>query len=263
MSRPGPVRAVALAVLPPAAVVAALVAAWDIAVRTVPLDQFVVPLPGTVWRTAVDMRADLAAAGLRTALSAAAGFAIAGAAGVLAGSVLGMSRFLMRGLYPLATLLQMVPLVAIAPMLVIWCGFGPRTAIASAAIVSLFPVLASTLDGIRSVDPGLAELFRVNGATRFQRWRKLDIPWALPSIVTGLRIAAGLSVIGAIVGEFVGAFAGDEAPVGMLILAGMREMRPDVVLAAVGTAALSGFAMFGAVSAVGWLLLRRWHAAAE
>jgi NitT/TauT family transport system permease protein len=228
-------RRLAAAVLPPVAVVAALVAAWEVAVRAVPLDAFVVPPPAAVWRTAIDMRADLAAAGLRTAASAAAGFAIAAAAGVLAGSVLGTSRFLMRGLYPIATLLQMVPLVAIAPMLVIWCGFGPRTAIASAAIVSVFPVLAATLDGIRSVDPGLVELFRVNRA-------------------------AGLSVIGAIVGEFVGAFAGDRAPVGMLILSAMRETRPDVVFAAVGTAALAGFALFGAVSALGWLLLRRWHA---
>jgi NitT/TauT family transport system permease protein len=253
-------RRLAAAVLPPVAVVAALVAAWEVAVRAVPLDAFVVPPPAAVWRTAIDMRADLAAAGLRTAARAAAGFAIAAAAGVLAGSVLGTSRFLMRGLYPIATLLQMVPLVAIAPMLVIWCGFGPRTAIASAAIVSVFPVLAATLDGIRSVDPGLVELFRVNRATRLARWRKLDLPWALPSIVTGLRIAAGLSVIGAIVGEFVGAFAGDRAPVGMLILSAMRETRPDVVFAAVGTAALAGFALFGAVSALGWLLLRRWHA---
>ena len=262
MSRPGPVRAVALAVLPPAAVVAALVAAWDIAVRTVPLDQFVVPLPGTVWRTAVDMRADLAAAGLRTALSAAAGFAIAGAAGVLAGSVLGMSRFLMRGLYPLATLLQMVPLVAIAPLLVIWCGYGPRTAVASAAIVSVFPVLAATLDGMRGTDRGLVELFGTLRAGRVQRWWKLELPWAIPSIVTGLRVAAGLSVIGAIVGEFVGAFAGDESPVGILILSAMRENRTDLVFAAVAVAAIVGFVLFGLVSLGGWLLLRRWHASA-
>jgi NitT/TauT family transport system permease protein len=169
----------------------------------------------------------------------------------------------MRGLYPLATLLQMVPLVAIAPLLVIWCGYGPRTSIASAAIVSLFPVLAATLDGMRSTDPGLLELFEVNRATRLQRWWKLELPWALPSIVTGLRIAAGLSVIGAIVGEFVGAFAGDESPVGILILSAMRETRTDLVFAAVGVAAAVGFALFGLVSLLGWTLLRRWHASAD
>jgi len=248
---------------PPLALVAALLLVWELLVLVLQIRSFLLPAPSAVLRALVENADALSRSLGLTALAAVGGLAVEAIVGTVVGSIVASSRLLYRGAYPIATLLQMVPLVAIAPMLVIWCGFGPRTAIASAAIVSLFPVLASTLDGIRSVDPGLAELFRVNGASRFQRWRKLDIPWALPSIVTGLRIAAGLSVIGAIVGEFVGAFAGDEAPVGMLILAGMREMRPDVVFAAVGTAALSGFAMFGAVSAVGWLLLRRWHASAE
>jgi NitT/TauT family transport system permease protein len=95
-----------------------------------------------------------------------------------------------------------------------------------------------------------------------QRWWKLELPWAIPSIVTGLRVAAGLSVIGAIVGEFVGAFAGDESPVGILILSAMRENRTDLVFAAVAVAAIVGFVLFGLVSLGGWLLLRRWHASA-
>jgi NitT/TauT family transport system permease protein len=156
----------------------------------------------------------------------------------------------------------MVPLVAIAPILVIWCGYGPRTSIASAAIVSVFPVLAATLDGMRSTDPGLAELFGVCRASRLQRWWKLELPWAMPSIVTGLRIAAGLSVIGAIVGEFVGAFAGDASPIGIIILSAMRENRTDLVFASVALAAAAGFALFGLVSLLGWSLLRRWHASA-
>lgn len=250
-------------VLPPIVVVAVLLVAWDLAVRLLRPSEFLVPAPLAVLQAFIDSRADLLAAAWRTGLSAASGFAIAAAAGVLAGSVLAANRFLMRGLYPLATLLQMVPLVAIAPLLVIWCGYGPRTSIASAAIVSLFPVLAATLDGMRSTDPGLLELFEVNRATRLQRWWKLELPWALPSIATGLRIAAGLSVIGAIVGEFVGAFAGDESPVGILILSAMRETRTDLVFAAVGVAAAVGFALFGLVSLLGWTLLRRWHASAD
>jgi len=249
--------------LPPLAVVAALLVAWDVAVRVFRPSDFLVPAPLAVLRAFHESRAELLAAAWRTGLSAAAGFATAASVGVLAGSVLAANRFLMRGLYPLATLLQMVPLVAIAPLLVIWCGYGPRTSIASAAIVSLFPVLAATLDGMRSTDPGLVELFEVNRASRLQRWWKLELPWALPSIVTGLRIAAGLSVIGAIVGEFVGAFAGDESPVGILILSAMRETRTDLVFAAVGVAASVGFALFGLVSLLGWALLRRWHASAE
>jgi NitT/TauT family transport system permease protein len=215
-----------------------------------------------VVRAAGEMRVPLAGAAWMTGTSAAIGFAIAAGVGVLAGSVLAAVPFLMRGLYPIATLLQMVPLVAIAPLLVIWCGYGPRTAVASAAIVSVFPVLAATLDGMRGTDRGLVELFGTLRAGRVQRWWKLELPWAIPSIVTGLRVAAGLSVIGAIVGEFVGAFAGDESPVGILILSAMRENRTDLVFAAVAVAAIVGFVLFGLVSLGGWLLLRRWHASA-
>ena len=255
-------RLLAVAV-PPLVVVAGLVAAWQAAVWAFRPSEFLVPSPAGVARAFAGSGPELAAAAWLTGRAAMAGFAIAAAIGVLAGSVLAGSAFLMRGLYPLATLLQMVPLVAIAPLLVVWCGYGERTSVASAVIVSLFPVLAATLDGMRSTDPGLRELFEVNRASRLQRWWKLELPWAIPSIVTGLRIAAGLAVIGAIVGEFVGAFAGDDSPVGILILSALRESRTDLVFAAVGVAALVGFALFGLVSLLGWVLLRRWHASAH
>lgn len=249
--------------LPPAVVVAVLVAAWQGAVWAFRPSEFLVPSPLAVLHALSEGRSQLADAAWLTGRAAVIGFGIAAAAGVLAGSVLAASDFLMRGLYPIATLLQMVPLVAIAPLLVVWCGYGERTSVASAVIVSLFPVLAATLDGMRSTDPGLRELFEVNRASRLQRWWKLELPWAIPSIVTGLRIAAGLAVIGAIVGEFVGAFAGEASPVGILILSALRESRTDLVFAAVAVAAVVGFALFGAVSLLGWLLLRRWHASAH
>jgi NitT/TauT family transport system permease protein len=131
--------------------------------------------------------------------------------------------------------------------------------VAAAAIVSIFPVIASTLDGLQSVDPGLKELFRMHGASKFRTWRLLGFPSALPSIFTGLRIAAGLAVIGAIVGEFVGAFGGDQAPLGALITSALKQNRTDVVFAAIGLAAVLGFALFGVVNLIAWVSLRRWH----
>ena len=256
------VRSFLRGAVPPAVMVVLLVAAWQACIWAFRPSSYLVPAPMDVVRAAGEMRVPLAGAAWMTGTSAAIGFAIAAGAGVLAGSVLAAVPFLMRGLYPIATLLQMVPLVAIAPLLVIWCGYGPRTAVASAAIVSVFPVLAATLDGMRGTDRGLVELFGTLRAGRVQRWWKLELPWAIPSIVTGLRVAAGLSVIGAIVGEFVGAFAGDESPVGILILSAMRENRTDLVFAAVAVAAIVGFVLFGLVSLGGWLLLRRWHASA-
>jgi NitT/TauT family transport system permease protein len=251
------------AIMPPFTVVLVLLILWQGAVLLFAPSEFLVPTPLAVVRAISESRSALLAAAWMTGSSAAIGFLLAALIGVTIGSILAASPFLMRGLYPIATLLQMVPLVAIAPLLVVWCGYGARTTIASAVIVSVFPVLAATLDGMRSTDPGLVELFSINRASRMQRWWKLELPWAIPSIVTGLRIAAGLSVIGAIVGEFVGAFAGDQSPVGILIVSAIRENRTDLVFAAVGVAALVGFALFGMVSLVGWLLLRHWHASAS
>jgi NitT/TauT family transport system permease protein len=245
--------------VPPLVVVTVLLGAWQLVSVVAAPPEYLLPSPGVVWGAAMEYRQSLWGGLLLTGATAAAGFAISAVAGVLLGSLLSTSRFLMRGFYPLATLLQMVPLVAIAPLILIWCGPGQRSTLTCAVIVSVFPVLAATLDGLRGTDHNLRELFSILGATRAQRWWKLELPAAIPSIVTGLRISAGLAVIGTVVGEFVGAYAGQDAPLGIQIMSANREMRTDVVFAAVALAALVGFALFGAVSGVGWLFLRRWH----
>jgi NitT/TauT family transport system permease protein len=248
---------------PPASVVAAALLAWQGAVSLLRPPEYLLPGPLAIAGAFLADAGRLSAAMLRTGLAAAAGFGLAGIGGVVLGSVLAGSRFLRRGVYPLASLLQMVPLVALAPILVIWFGYGGRATVASAALVALFPVLANTLDGLRSVDAGLVETFEVYRASRWDRFWKLGLPWATPAIVTGLRVAAGLSVIGAVVGEFVSGFAGERAPLGIVILAALRESRTDLVFAAVGLSATVGFLLFGAVSAGGWLALRRWHPSAS
>lgn len=252
-------RTLASALLPPLLVIVGALASWELAVLLFKPPAYLLPSPRAILAAAVEERSMLTSATAKTALASVVGFAISGALGVTLGSVLSTSRFLQRGFYPIATLFQMVPLVAIAPLLVIWFGYGLRATIASAAIVSIFPVLANTLDGIRSVDPGLRELFTIHRASLVSRWWKLSLPSATPQIVTGLRIAAGLAVIGTIVGEFVSGYAGREAPLGIVILSAMREYRTDLVFAAVALAALVGMALFAVVGAGGWLLLRRWH----
>src|SRR5213075_2138516 len=117
---------------------------------------------------------------------------------------LSSSRGIQRAFFPYAVFFQTVPIVAIAPLLVIWFGYGMRTVIASAFIVSIFPVIANTLTGLLSTDPALRDLFRLYGASPSATLWKLRLPAALPQILTGLRIAGGLAVIGAIVGEFIG-----------------------------------------------------------
>jgi len=238
----------------------AVLALWEAAVRIFNPPIYLVPAPSAVAQAAYAEAPMLAAATMRTALGSAGGFAVAGALGLVLGSTIAAVGFLRRGIYPLATIFQMVPLVAVAPLMVIWFGYGVKTTIAASAVVAFFPVLAATIDGFASVDPGLRELFAMHGSRGFSRWRKLDLPASLPSIATGLRIAAGLAVIGAVVGEFVSGYGGSGAPLGIVILTAMREARTDLVFAAIALAAIVGFALFGIVNAASWLLLRRWHA---
>lgn len=251
------------AIVPPVVVVIVILLAWEVAILAIRPPQYLVPGPLDVLAAMREHWSALCGGLWLTGMTAVLGFAISAVLGVVLGSILSAHGFLLRGFYPFATLLQMVPLVAIAPLILIWCGPGQRSSVTCAVIVSVFPVLAATLDGLRSTDRNLVEMFNVLGATRAQRWWKLELPAAVPSIVTGLRIAAGLAVIGTIVGEFVGAFVDDDAPLGIQIMSANREYRTDLVFAAVGLSALVGFALFGAVSAGGWLLLRRWHDSAR
>jgi NitT/TauT family transport system permease protein len=183
------------------------------------------------------------------------GLASSALLGIVAAVGLASSRLVERAFYPYAIFFQIVPIVAIAPLLVIWFGYGPRAVVAAAFIVSVFPVIANTLAGLRSVDPALRDLFRLYGAGRWARLVKLELPWALPFVLTGLRIAAGLAVIGAIVGEFVGG-----GGLGVVVLGAMREQRTDLVFAAIGYASFLGLALFAAVNLASRLALRRWYA---
>ena len=133
-----------------------------------------------------------------------------------------------------------MPIIAIAPLLVIWFGYGMRTVIASAFIVSIFPVIANTLNGILSTDPALRDLFRLYGASPAVTLWKLRFPAALPQILTGLRIAGGLAVIGAIVGEFIGGQG-----LGSVVDVARTQQRTDKVFAAVLLASVLGLALFG------------------
>lgn len=245
---------------PPLAVVFVLLSLWELVVVVFGIPVYLLPAPHQVVVELFTNADRLLLATGRTAVATGLGFLMSVVIGVVSGSLLSMVPFARRGVYPLTLLLQMVPLVAIAPMLVIWFGYGLPSVVAAACIVSVFPVIAGTLDGLQSVDRGLLEIFRIRGAGPLRTWWMLGLPWSLPSLFTGLRIAAGLAVIGAIVGEFVGAYGGDRAPLGAVITSALKQNRTETVFAAVALASLLGFLLFGIVNAVGWLLLRRWHA---
>lgn len=189
-----------------------------------------------------------------TAMNATWGFLLALLVGCLAGIVLASAKWIERTFYPYAVFFQTVPIIAIAPLLVIWFGYGQPTVVASTFIVSVFPMIAATLDGIRSTDQNLLDLFRLYQATRSQRLFKLQIPFALPSILTGARISSGLAVIGAIVGEFVGG-----GGLGGIVDESLAQQRVDRVFAAVALAAALGWIFFAVLNGLSRVLLRHWH----
>ncbi|RIL02794.1 MAG: ABC transporter ATP-binding protein [Proteobacteria bacterium] len=242
------------AVLPPAATFVATTLVAELAIRAAGVSPLLLPAPSAVARAAVRHAPTLWPALATTAQAVAIGLALSTVVGLVAAIALASSRWVERAFYPYAIFFQIVPIVAIAPLLVIWFGYGIRAVIAAAFIVSVFPVIANTLAGLRSVDPALRDLFRLYGASGWARLTKLSLPWALPNVLTGLRVAAGLAVIGAIVGEFVGG-----GGLGVVVLEAMRQQRTDLVFAAVLHAAALGLALFAAVNAVSRLTLRRWH----
>ena len=163
-----------------------LILVWELAVRVAQTPVYVCPAPSSIWTYCMGVDNDGAArwlalleAGQQTLWATMIGFGVAVGLGIAVGVMLASSNLMRRGVYPIANLLQMVPVIALAPLLNIWFGYGIVGVAASAAIVSIFPMIANTVDGLRSADPKLRELFDVYDATRFQRWRLLDLPSAL------------------------------------------------------------------------------------
>jgi NitT/TauT family transport system permease protein len=246
--------------LPPAVTLILVVGLWEGGVRLLGVPAFLVPPPSAVASSILKEHTLLLSALATTSEGALSGFALSLCLGTLAGIVLSLSRRLERGVYPYTIFLQTVPIVAIAPLLVLWFGVGLRAVAVSAFIVSVFPVVANTLSGLKSVDPRLTDLFRLYGASELAALLKLRLPSAVGSMTTGWRVASGLSVIGAIVGEFVAGFSEGSAGLGITILAAYRQLRTDLLFGAVLLASLLGLALFAGVSLSARLLLRRLRA---
>lgn len=246
--------------LPPVCSLAIILALFEGVARLFFAEEaYLLPPPSAIAKVAWQERALLASATLATARTSVIGFVASGLVGVLAAIGLSSSRVVERALYPYAIALQTVPIVAIAPLLVVWLGAGPRSVVASAFIVSVFPVVTNALAGLRGVDPALRDLFRLYGASRLARLTKLELPHATPSIAVGLRVSAGLAVIGAIVGEFVAGFAERDPGLGIVVMTAYRQLRTDLLFAAVGGSALLGITLFLSVSLGAWLALRKWY----
>ncbi len=181
-----------------------------------------------------------------TAREALAGFALSVVFGFGLGVAISHSRLVEKALYPYVIASQAIPVIAIAPILVVWLGFGMLPKVIVIVLITFFPITINTVDGLRNVDPEMATLMRSLGASRWQHFRMVQLPSALPLIFSGARIAAAVSVIGAILGEWVGASEG----LGYLITRSSAQFLTARVFASVLILSLMGIALFYAVSLV-------------
>lgn len=252
-------RAFAGRLVPPLGAAVAVLGLWELWVRWTDPPRFLLCAPSEIVRDAMAHAGELAAATWNTTVAVVWGFALSAVVGIAIGVLLSSSRLLERALYPHTVMLQTVPLVAIAPVLVIWLGAGVRAVAVCAFIVSLFPVITNTLSGVRSIPHPQVELFRLYGARPWALLTKLKLPGAVPSIMAGLRIAAGLAVIGAVVGEFVAGTLGAQRGLGIVVTVAAKQGELAMLFAAVALACALGIAMVGAVNIAAYVLMYRWH----
>ncbi len=249
----------AVRVVAPVVVLGLVLGAWQTAVLLWKLPPWLVPSPHAVYATLVADRALLLSSLLVTLGVALAAFALAIVAGVAIALAFAQSRWIEASFYPYAILLQVTPIVAIAPLIIIWVHDTRVALVLCAAVVALFPVIANTTLGLRSVDPGLRDLFRLQRATRWQLLWRLKVPSALPYFFGGLRIASGLALIGAVVAEFVAGTGGQGAGLAYQILMAGIQLNVPRLFAALVLIAATGVALFAVVDAIARRALRRWH----
>lgn len=214
---------------------------------------YILPPPSDVFSSFLTDAGEYYSATKETITAALLGLVLAGISGVLIAVLFSSSRLIERSLYPYATFFQTVPIVSIAPLLVIWFGFGFRTVVISSFIVSVFPVIANTFAGLRATDPALLDLFRLYGASRLNVLLKLRLPQAVPQILTGLKVSTGLAMIGAVIGEFI---AG--GGLGGVIDASRTQQRLDKVFAAVLLASFSGLLLLFLLNLLSNSILKTW-----
>ena len=238
-------------------------AVWEALVADHQIPRFVLPAPSAIGQALVaDFGSLMDSLGYTVRITLLA-LAAALVSGVVLAIGFARSRTLELALFPYAVVLQVTPVIAIAPLVLIWVGIDhvERALLIIAWLVAFFPILANMTLGLKSVDRGLVDLFRLYGASRWQRFRRLELPAALPHLLAGTKISGGLALIGAVVAEFVAGSGGSTGLAWRILEAGNR-LQTEKMFAALILLAGLGIAIFYALTFLEWLLLHRWHESA-
>ena len=243
----------------PFAIGALFIGLWQAAVQWYELPPYLLPSPLLIAQTLVTDFSTLLPSWLFTLKITVLAFLAAAIVGLGLSLLLTSSRFLERSLFPYAVILQVTPIVAIAPLIIIWAKDTTLALLICAWLVAFFPVVSNTIAGLNSTDPNLRDLFKLYGASRWQTMLWLRLPSALPYYLAGLRISGGLALIGAVVAEFVAGTGGTESGLAYRILESAYRLRIPRVFAALGLISVTGLAIFAALSLLSNRLLRHWH----
>lgn len=249
--------------LAPAMSLLALVCGWEALVRLAHIPHYTLPAPSLIAQTLIENFASLAASWWFTIQITFGALALAVVGGVLVASAFALSRGLEHALFPLAVVLQVTPVVAIAPLILIYVESTAAALLLCAWIVAFFPILSNTVLGLRAADPNLRDLFRLYRASPWQRLRLLLVPSALPYFLAGLKISGGLSLIGAVTAEMVAGAAGRNTGLASRILEASFRTDTPKMFAALVLLVFTGVAIFWAFNALSRSLLGRWHASGK
>ena len=239
----------------PLLILLVLVGAWELWVQVGDVPKWQLPAPSAIARELVESRALLWDNTLVTLKEVGLGFMVALAAGVLLAALIAYSRILERSIYPIVIASQTIPIIAIAPLLLIWVGYGTTPKVIVVALISFYPIAVNTVDGLKSVDPDMVSMMRTLGASRWQVFTKLQVPASLPFMFSGIKIGVSVSVIAAVIGEWVGASAG----LGYLITYSQPLFLTARVFAAIVVLSAMGISLFVLASLVERLMLPWYH----
>lgn len=242
----------------PFCTVLGVIAGWQLAVYLSGVPVYLVPGPGDVLNALATDWPVLFPALLSTLRTTGLALALAFAGGAMLAILFSQSRLLEQAFLPLAVILQVTPVIAIAPLLVIYMG-SDGAVLTSAFLVAFFPILANLMTGLKAADAGHRDLFRQLGANRWQRLLALDLPSALPYAMAGLRIGGGLSLIAAVVGEIAAGSAGADAGLAYRLIEAQNRLNTPRLFAALLLLGLVGVALHGATSLVAHFALSRWR----
>ncbi|MEK4180211.1 ABC transporter permease [Aeribacillus sp. FSL K6-1121] len=249
-------------IIGPIAALVVFLSLWQFVPIMVGVQPFILPKPTDVLQAAVEDWELLWPAIQITVAESVIGFVISAIIGIGFAVLLASSKILEISIYPYAVILQTIPVVAVAPIVVIWFGSGFNSIVMISFLIGFFPIISNTLMGLNSIDKNMSELFTLYNASKWQKMWKLRIPAAMPYMMTGLKISSTLSIVGAITGEYIAGIGGGKGGLGYAITVAAVQLKTPYLFACGIAAAIFGIVFYLLVSLFSHFMLRSWHESA-